>query len=229
MEVFRDKPTTEQPLCRQTSTITLSWGCEVDASIIGSGAAVQCLAPILCFERSSAEYPVQPPAMASVSRLDSTASRVETPAGAASDQRERAGKVFPVDWTRCTSVKATESFGIGLKPGLCRHLSRGWLLRWQLLHTFAPLHIGGNESGNIWYALNIGMLQRLIYILGGRECILSKIDDGSWHTEQIVTVNILSIYCYIWIICQIVVFKSIAAWTSTMKKIAYILFSCNKQ
>ena len=86
---------------------------------------MQCLAPILCFERGSAEYPVQPPAMAPVSRLDCTASRVETPAGAASDQRERAGKVFPVDWTRCTSVKATESFGIGLKPGLCRHLSRG--------------------------------------------------------------------------------------------------------
>ena len=151
---------------------------------------------------------------------------METPAGAASDQRERAGKVFPVDWTRCTSVKATESFGIGLKPGLCRHLSRGWLLRWQLLHTFAPLHIGGNESGNIWYALNIGMLQRLIYILGGRECKLSKIDDGS---SQIVTVNILSIYCYSWIICQRVGFKSIAGWTSTMKKIAYILFSWNKQ
>ena len=34
---------------------------------------MKCLAPILCFERGSAEYPVQPPTMAPVSRLDSTA------------------------------------------------------------------------------------------------------------------------------------------------------------
>ena len=52
---------------------------------------MQCLAPILCFERGSAEYPVQPPAMAPVSRLDCTASRVETPAGRSSLRSERGG------------------------------------------------------------------------------------------------------------------------------------------